>query len=188
MGSVDGPLGSAAVDGWSAGCQVIPGMSNWTEFIGNAWTEEGDPVDYFLIDVRDIPPDAWHPCTPDGTHACPYRVDGFPFVHTDDTSASETSLLDVYNCSSLDESGPEVVYVFTLDASGTLSVSVECEDPVVDIDVHLLDGDDPNACLARDHWSFTYDITPGRYFVIADTYVEDTGALAGPYTLSIDLI
>ena len=75
----------------------------------------------------------------------------------------------------------------TLDASGTLDVSVDCEDPVVDVDVHLLDGDDANACLARDHWAFTYDITPGRYFIVVDTYVDGGAPLAGPYTLSVDL-
>jgi hypothetical protein len=187
MGSVDGPLGAAVVGAWSAGCQVIPGMSNWIEFITNAWTVLGDPVDYFLVDARDIPPDAWHPCTPDGTHACPLRIDAFPYVHSGDTSASPESLFDLYSCSDLDESGPEVVYAFTIDASATLSVSVECEDPVVDVDVHLLDGDDPDACLERAHWSFTYDISPGRYFIVADTYVDGAAVLAGPYTLRVDI-
>ncbi len=187
MGSLDAPLGSAVVGVWSAGCQVIPGMANWTEFITTAWTLLGDPVDYFLVDARDIPPDAWHPCTPDGSHACPYRIGVLPFSHADDTSVSPTSGFDVYNCSGLDESGPERVYVLTLDASGTLDVSVDCEDPVVDVDVHLLDGDDANACLARDHWAFTYDITPGRYFIVVDTYVDGGAPLAGPYTLSVDL-
>jgi len=187
MGSVDAPLGSAVVGAWSAGCQVIPGMANWTEFITTAWTLLGDPVDYFLVDVRDIPPDAWHPCAPDGSHACPYRIDALPFTHADDTSASPTSEFDVYNCSDLDESGAERVYVFTLDTSGTLDVSVDCEDPVVDVDVHLLDGDDRSACLERDHWSFTYDITPGRYFIVVDTYVDGGTPLEGPYTLSVDL-
>jgi hypothetical protein len=187
MGSVDGPLGTAVVGAWSAGCQVIPGMANWTEFITTAWTLMGDPVDYFLVDVRDIPAEAWHPCTPDGSHGCPYRIDAFPFSHTDDTSASATSMFDLYNCSDLDQGGAEVVYVFTIDASGTLEVSVDCEDPLVDIDIHLLDGDDPDACLERAHWSFTHDITPGRYFIVADTYVDAGTPLAGPYTLSVDL-
>jgi hypothetical protein len=187
MGSVDAPLGSAVVDGWSAGCQVIPGMANWVEFVTSAWTGLGDPVDYFLIDVRDIPADAWHPCTPDGSHACPFRIGSLPFVHAADTSTSEEDLFDAYSCADLDESGPEVVYALAIDASGALSVTVECEDPVVDVDVHLLDGDDPAACLARAHMSFTYDITPGRYLIVVDTYVEGTVPLSGPYTLTVDM-
>jgi hypothetical protein len=187
MGSVNPPLGSALVNVWSAGCQVIPGMASWTEFITNAWTEIDDAVSYFLIDVRDIPPEVWEPCEPDGSHACPFEIDELPFVHADDTSAVETSEFDVYNCSSLDQSGPEVVYFLTLDQSGTLTAAVDCEDPVVDVDVHLLDGDDPDACLARDHWSLSHDVTPGRYFVIVDTYVDGTEPLAGPYTLTVTL-
>jgi hypothetical protein len=42
------------VDSWSAGCQVIPGMANWTEFITNAWTMPGDPVDTFLVDGTSV--------------------------------------------------------------------------------------------------------------------------------------
>ncbi|NMC68858.1 MAG: hypothetical protein GYA57_02180 [Myxococcales bacterium] len=188
MGSVDAPLGSAAVGVWSAGCQVIPGMANWTQFIRNAWTAEGDRVDYFLVDVRDIPPEVWTgPCVPDGSHACPFRIESFPFTHSGDTSAVATDAFDVYNCSTADESGPEVVYVFTIDRSGTLSVSVDAVDPV-DPDVHLLDGDEATACLARAHIAFDYAITPGRYFLVVDTFVDAAGTvLAGPYTLHVDL-
>jgi len=56
-GQVEGSLGTARVGGNSAGCQVIPGMANWIEFIEWLWTGEGDVVEYFLIDVRDIAPD-----------------------------------------------------------------------------------------------------------------------------------
>jgi hypothetical protein len=187
MGSVDGPLGSARVGVWSAGCQVIPGMANWTAFITAAWLGEGAAADYFLIDARDVAPEVWRPCTPDGSHACPYRIGAFPFEDARDTSAVAVSDFDRYDCSPADESGPEVVYVFTTDRSGTLSVAVDCAAPV-DIDVHLLDGDDADACLARAHVSFEQAVTPGRYFVVADTFVDGEGtALSGRYTLHVDL-
>ena len=187
MGSVDAPLGSARVNGWSAGCQVIPGMANWTEFIYRAWTESGDRVNYFLIDVRDIDPEVWWgPCEPDGSHRCPILIEGFPFTDEGDTSASSFSDFDVYNCSDADESGPEMVYLLTTDRSGSLSVSVDCP-AGVDIDVHLLSGDDPNACLERDHIDFTYSLTPGRYLIVADSYVDDGAVLSGSYTLHVDL-
>ncbi len=186
MGSVDGPLGSARVGGWSAGCQVIPGIANWRAFVYRAWTEMYDPVDYFLVDARDIPAAAWNPCTPDGSHGCPLPIElGVPVAG--DTSLVETSDFDLYNCAAVDESGPEVVYAFTIDQSGTLSVTVDCAEPV-DIDVHLLDGDDPQACLARGHTTFDYNITPGRYLIVADTFVGTSGEdLSGPYTLTMDL-
>ena len=187
MGSVDAPLGTAAINNWSAGCQVIPGMANWTEFITNAWTNEGDSVNYFLVDVRDIDHRVFFGCTPDGSHSCPYEISSFPYTHSDDTSLSPVSAFDLYNCSVADESGPEVVYFFTVDESGTLSVSVDdVEGDDIDVDVHLLDADDPDACLDRAHISFSTSIGPGRYFIVADTYVSQGQELSGNYTLTVD--
>ena len=77
--------------------------------------------------------------------------------------------------------------LLTVDEVGTLSVAVDDVDgDLVDVDVHLLDADDPDACLARDHISFTHTIGPGRYFVVVDTWVDGTTELTGPYTLTID--
>jgi hypothetical protein len=186
MGSVGAPLGTAAVDNWSAGCQVIPGMASWTEFIHTAWTSEGDPVDYFLVDVRDIAPEVWAPCTPDGSHGCPFVIDGFPFSHSADTNAAPADAFDSYSCSGADESGPEFVYVFTVDRSGTLTVSVDdVLGDAVDVDVHLLDGDDASACLTRADITFSADLGPGRYFIVVDTYVQNGVELRGPFTLSV---
>ncbi|MFH1468779.1 MAG: hypothetical protein ABIO70_30605 [Pseudomonadota bacterium] len=185
MASVDAPLGSAQVDSWSAGCQTIPGMANWTAFIEAAWEQEGTELQYFLVDTRDIDPAAWGgACVPDGTHACPYRITSFPFTDTRTTEGAAHGF-DVYNCSTADEGGPEVVYLFTTDAYGTLTVSVDCDEPV-DIDIHLLDGDDADACLARDHTDFAYSISPGRYLIVADTWVDEGGSeAAGSYTLRV---
>lgn len=186
MGSVDGPLGDAKVQNWSAGCQVIPGMANWIEFITNAWTAEGDSVDYFLVDVRDIPPAVWSPCTPDGSHECPFYIDTFPYQHTGDTSKQGAAKFGVYNCSSADESGAEVVYELHVQSKGTLTVQVDSASGV-DIDVHLLEGDDAKACLARNDVALTYDITPGRYLIVADTFAENGTPLPGSYTLKVSL-
>jgi hypothetical protein len=187
MGSVDAPLGTAVVDGWSAGCQVIPGMANWTEFITNGWTQLDDPVNYFLVDVRDIDPRVWSgDCTPDGTHACPYRIDAFPFAATGDTTAGATSAFDVYSCSTADESGPEVVYQLTVDRSGTLTATLDdVMGDAVDLDVHLLDADDAQACLARGDVALSRAIGPGRYFIVVDTYVTGGTPQVGPYHLDV---
>ncbi|MGI5862064.1 MAG: hypothetical protein ACOX6T_08395 [Myxococcales bacterium] len=185
MGSMNAPLGTAAIGSWSAGRQVIPGMANWEEFITNAWTGSGDGVDYFLVDVRDINPQVWTGCTPDGTHSCPYVVSGFPFTVSGDTSAVSTSRFDFYNCApSTNESGPEIVYVLTVDRSGTITATVTDSD-TVDVDVHILDADDARACLNRNDATATASVGPGRYFVVADTYVSNGTPLPGPFTLTI---
>ncbi|MBU1899011.1 hypothetical protein KKB55_14825, partial [Myxococcota bacterium] len=185
MGSVNAPLGRAIVDSWSAGCQVIPGMANWTEFITHAWTVDDAEIDYFLIDARDIPYTVWWGCEPNGTHDCPLQIPSLPFEARGDTRQAPSSRFDLYSCSPADESGGEVVYVLFVDREGRIRVSVDCEEPV-DIDVHLLDGDNPNACLARGHMEFTYDISPGRYLIIADTWADNGQVFAGPYTLRVN--
>jgi len=184
--SAGAPLGSAMVHNGSAGCQTIPGIANWTEFIVNAWTGAGDPVDYFLVDARDIDPTVWNPCEPDGSRKCPYRIHAFPFSAGSDTSYAAGDEFDLYNCSTANESGPEEVYLFTIDFSTNIHVQVDdVSGQGPDIDIHLLDGDDENACMIRDNISFYHWIPPGRYWIVADTYVEQGIPLAGPYSLDV---
>lgn len=188
MAAKNPPLDTAAVQNWSAGCQVIPGVANWTQFITNAWTATNDPVDYFLVDVRDIPDSMWTPCTEQsGSHACPFQIREFPFTHTSNTNLSTDNHVNRYNCSAADESGPEMVYVVNLKEPGTLNVAVSVDDESsIDPDVHLLWGDDSNACLARGHHSFSQWVSPGRYVIVVDTWVDETGTvLSGSYDLSI---
>lgn len=183
MGSVSAPLGSARVGGWSAGCQVLPGMANWTAFINNAWTTSGARVDYWLLDVRDLEPGLWGPaCTPDGTHECPFRITSLPYTHSHTTVGGQ-SRFNQYNCSTANESGPEVVYEVKVPRHGTLSVSVECASPV-DVDIHLVVMDDPRACLTRHNSSFSRSVAPGRYLIVADSYVSGS-VYSGAYTLRV---
>jgi hypothetical protein len=185
MGSVYAPLGQAHVGGWSAGCQVHSGMANWTEFITNAWTGSGDIVDYFLIDTRDISQGIWNtPCSENGTHDCPWIIDSLPYSHSSTTIGSQ-SIFDSYNCSTTNESGPENVYLLKVNQAGTINVSVDCQSPV-DIDIHLLAMDDSNACLVRNHTDFSWPVVPGRYLIIADTWVDGTTQLSGAYTLNVN--
>lgn len=184
MGSVSAPLGTARVAGWSAGCQVIPGMANWTAFINNAWTSSGSRVDYWLLDARDLDRSLWgQTCTPDGTHECPFRIASLPYTHAHTTVGAQ-SRFGEYNCSTANESGPEVVYEVKIPTHGTLNVSVECASPV-DIDIHLIVMDDPRACLTRHNASFSRSVAPGRYLIVADSYVSGGSALSGAYTLRV---
>ncbi len=189
MGSVEGDLKDVPVNRWSAGCQVIPGSDNWIEFIGNAWTQLGDTVHYYLVDARDIAATTWSPCeVRDGSHDCPHQITTFPYGHSDDTRTAEPGRHDVYNCSSANEGGAEKVYVLNIRERGTLSVEVAVDDEDrVDPDIHLLWGDDANACLARGHRSLEAAVTPGRYLVVVDTWVNEAGqALSGEYALRVD--
>ncbi len=184
-GTVDAPLLSAKVGLLSAGCQVIPGIAGWTEFITHAWTGSGDEVDYFLLDVRDIDPRAWGPCTANGTRECPYVIEELPFHASGDTTTAISSAFDQYNCSPANESGPENIYVFTLHEPATIWATVDDLAPgAPDIDIHLLYGDDSSACVTRGDMELFAPVQPGRYYLVADTYV-DGAPLTGPYELDI---
>lgn len=184
-----GSLGTAAVATGSAGCQTIPGIASWTRFITTAWTFEGDELDYFLVDARDIDHRVWSPCTPDGSHACPWVIPGLPFTDSADTGQLDQRVFDVYNCSTANEAGPEVVYLLTLDQAGTLAVTVETTSTTADPDIHLLHADDANACLARGHEAFSWVVDPGRYVLVVDSWVDGGGTeLSGPYTLTVEML
>jgi hypothetical protein len=47
--------------------------------------------------------------------------------------------------------------------------------------------DDAQACLARGHKDLEAQVPPGRYFVVADTWVDDGLPLAGPFHLLVTL-
>lgn len=191
MGAIDGPLSSAIVDVWSAGCQVIPGIANWEVFIQNAWTELGDEVDYYLLDVRDLDPTVLNPCPQqDGSHECPFYVDELPYLYQGNTAEIGFGLWDQYNCSPANEAGPELVFVWRTQEGGTLRAALDdvANDAGPDIDVHLLMGDDPKACVARNDLTFDQWVPPGRYVIITDTYVDGGTPLAGPFEMSLDLV
>lgn len=181
------PLESAEVNVASAGCQVIPGALNWERFITQAWTGLGDPVDYYLIDARDISPRFFEPCAEQGTHACPYLIRSFPYSASDDTLMSNERAYDLYSCDDANEGGAERVYVMNLPSAGLLRATVETASASVDPDLHLLDGDDPRACRARGHLMIEEQLPAGRYVLIVDTYISGGGdELAGPYELLVE--
>ena len=186
-GNESSPLAEALVNIASAGCQVIPGMENWIDFIGHAWTQLGDEVDYYLIDARDISPRFWQNCESSGTHACPHLIQSFPYLHQADTSLSQERWYTDYNCSDANESGPEIVYVTNLPSSGRLQIQVQTSDDSVDPDIYLLEGDDRRACHSRDHRLVETWLPPGRYVIIVDTWVDDNQSeKVGEYTLEVN--
>ncbi|MEE2757309.1 MAG: hypothetical protein VYA30_11635 [Myxococcota bacterium] len=187
MGSVEGSLSEIRVNRWSAGCQVIPGSDNWIEFIRHAWTDFGNRVDYYLVDARDIAASVWQPCEEsDGTYRCPHQISQFPYRAAGNTAVSQVSTHNVYNCSDANEGGKEVVYVLNIRESARLDITISTRSDDIDPDIHLLTGNDSQACLARGHRVINQRVAPGRYLLVVDTWVNDDGvALEGAYDLSV---
>jgi Tol biopolymer transport system component len=127
------------------------------------------------------------PAEEQGTVSDPIVITVFPFTDDNTTrSSGGTDLFDTYSCApSVNESGREKTYRFTVSEPGTLTASVVC-DGDVDIDIHLLNTPDAGSCLARAHLSFTEPIDAGTYWLTCDTWVDDTTLIEymGDYTLT----
>ena len=72
--------------------------------------------------------------------------------------------------------------------TGRLTARVTVEDEeTVDPDIHLLWGDDADACLTRGHRTIEKRIYPGRYLIVIDTWVDGDGhEMPGAYRLDVD--
>lgn len=115
-------------------------------------------------------------------------VNTFPYTHSDSTIGGESNF-DYYSCAtSTNESGPEIVYQVDIPEDGFLALDLTEMGSGADIDVHLLDSRSANDCIDRGHWSAGAFISAGRYYVVADTWVNSSGvALSGNYTLQMGL-
>lgn len=129
---------------------------------------------------------------PAGTPDDPIAVSRWPFVVSGDTATSRSDSLDRYGCApNTDESGPELVYRFDLEAAGSF-VAELAESSGVDVDLHLLAHDpisaNPSAvaCLARANTRLTRELGPGRYWLVVDTYVASSGPRPGPFRLALE--
>lgn len=134
------------------------------------------PPDTDTVDVEDVPEE---PC-PFGVF-CP---ESFPYTHTWSTVLSLSRDLDGYSCSpEVSERGPEVLYRVRVREAGFLSAAVY--DDEADIDVHILSARDAGACLARGHHAAGVDVTPGTYWVVADTWSDEASEHVGDYRIDI---
>lgn len=118
----------------------------------------------------------------------PILIDTLPFVHSANTTA-HSSVIDRYNCASqLSESGPEVIYQLQINQEGLLSVTLEGDNAVVDVDLQLLSATTSSArvataCLARSNRALEQSVSVGTYYLVVDSY--EGAAQAGPYTLRV---
>lgn len=125
----------------------------------------------------------------DGTFDKPFLIDPAKGTYRDtrNTKDSKSSVVDKYpGHESLDESGPEYVYVFTLKRRTQVTAEIAPpESEGTDIDVHLLSSVEPLALIARDNLSISRVLEPGRYYLVLDTFVTSAGAQMGPYDLTV---
>ncbi|MDY0059735.1 MAG: SUMF1/EgtB/PvdO family nonheme iron enzyme [Myxococcota bacterium] len=124
-----------------------------------------------------------------GSWDAPCPVPALPAVLTGDTRESTVAEADSYSpCApATREDGPEIVYSWTAPADGILGLTLDdAPGDAVDVDVHLLDGDGPDSCLARDNRALSRRVSEGgTYRIVVDTWFNGTSALAGPYTLTV---
>jgi hypothetical protein len=95
------------------------------------------------------------------------------------------ALVDRYSCRPhWDESGPEQVYLLELSQAQEVTAALTPDPPPhADLDLFLLHGPDPSACLAAGENSLQYSVpSPGQYYLVVDGYLGE----AGPYVLRID--
>lgn len=95
-----------------------------------------------------------------------------------------------YSCRpSWRESGPEQVFLLHLTQPQEVTARLTFDyPPQADLDIFLLQGPDPNACLAAgDTFVQVYAPTAGQYYVVVDGGMDGSYPQnAGPYTLRVD--
>ncbi len=121
-----------------------------------------------------------------GTFQNPILIEAFPYHDDRTTSGAASDVADSYTCApEKGETGPEVVYRFTVTVPGTVTVSV-VDKTGVDIDLHLLWAADPAACLVRADKKIVQAIDPGTYWLVADSWSDSSGKqYAGAYALDV---
>lgn len=126
-----------------------------------------------------------------GTAADPLRIDALPYAWKATTAGAPSSVFDAYApCApNTDESGPEVIFSFTLAEETRVSAWVEGDGGAVDVDVQILDdlaasGAVASSCLARGNKIAEAVLQAGTHYVVVDSY--GGAAQAGPFVLRVD--
>ena len=151
-----------------------------------------DTTDAADTDVADtVTTDTGPAPEPLGTPADPIAITRFPWVRDLDTRAAASDVLDRYDCAGADESGPELVHRFEVETAGELVAEV-LESGGADIVLHLLRAAPPAAssaipCVVRANTRLTHDITPGTWWLVADSYVAAGTVKSGPFKLAVEL-
>ncbi|MBO5753668.1 MAG: thrombospondin type 3 repeat-containing protein [Proteobacteria bacterium] len=140
------------------------------------------------------------PFVEDGSPEHPFVIAnpgcGISYKDSNDTSKSPYSLIDVYpEGSNLNESGPEYYYVVDIDKKSRIDIYLDAEPSGVDIDIHLLSGVSiegktvpASEFISRSDKSISHVVNPGRYYIVADTFVSSGKAKPGKYGLNVAIM
>ncbi|MBU1509044.1 hypothetical protein KKD52_01685 [Myxococcota bacterium] len=159
--------------------QNIGGMGYWALGYDNGYSEVWDTLEAHF--AAPAPLGA-------GSRDNPIPITAFPYSDARNTATGGYSYFNYYSCrTDLAEYGKEFVYQIDVCQPGSLTATVP-DDPNIDPDVHLLTGLREDTCIARAHLTFTQAITPGRYYLTVDTYVDNSVELDGAYTLDVNYV
>jgi len=127
-----------------------------------------------------------------GTITNPIVIDSFPFFNSVNTRNMFSLEIDTYSIKpDVNETGPEVIYEFTIDTPGTIDISVtDIQSEDIDNDIHLLsglniDGDKmATQALARDDHNIIMHIDTGTYYIVVDSFSSSGNDRPGEFTMS----
>jgi hypothetical protein len=143
---------------WMSDTEANPGEHNRKFGVDAIRFRAPRPV-YIPLVLNDYPP----PCSPARSIDC-----GGTHYWNNSWSGS-TDTVDAYSCSSWDESGPEYVYSFVPNVSGSATASLS--NMSADLDVFVLDGAggacDPDSCITYGNDFATFNIVAGHTYYIA---------------------
>jgi hypothetical protein len=169
------------------GALLDPGLYHLTvDTFASDGTPQSGPYDL------SVALEGWHAGTVDdpllpGDH--PTDPLQLPVVYHDsrDTTDASSAAVDAYpGFESIDESGPEYIYRFTLAEAARLSATIAFAEPSgTDIDLHLLSALEPITLVERGDNALYALLEPGTYFLIADTYASAGEPRVGPYDLRL---
>jgi hypothetical protein len=123
-----------------------------------------------------------------GDRGAPFAVTDFPFDDARDSAdlGAGGMYFNFYSCApDVEEWGREFVYQVEVCHEGSITATVGGDSGTVDNDLQILSAPSEEACLVRDDVEATTAVTPGTYYVVVDTYVDDAVLQGGPFTLSI---
>ncbi len=126
--------------------------------------------------------------TQTGTKENPIFIDSTQ-TYTDlrNTNDSNSSEFGSYPPNSLDESGPEFVYMFLLTHPTTVKAYIRLPEPAnTDIDLHLLSSLNPLTLVERGNAEVNATLNAGVYYIIMDTYVDNGTEQKGEYFLTVE--
>ena len=129
----------------------------------------------------------------DGTWEHPFIIPGDPalpdYHDGRDTTKAPSDDVDVYpGHETIDESGPEYVYMFRLEHKTEVRAAIGIEPGNTDVDVHLLSSASPPVVVQRADRKVAATLDPGLYYLSLDSCGESGAPLPGPYTLAVSLL